>query len=311
MPAGCDVIARVKQSVVAVLLLSLSVATQPGEGSQRKGQAATSGKKSQPLNPWHLQMTVEGDAVAWASPSALLFLRENNLFRLDFPDKSETLLGKLDFDVAHYPRASNDFAYFRVRRNGKSFDAKIVWSDPFKDPEPVPDIYSGNIFEATGSLTPVLLPAERPGQPRYASHTIQRVWGTELLFDYEPEKPSHDKARKMFPLKARVFDQDGRILNRFEIPAGPWVWRYTIIDSFKNFSCGTDCYVNFKAFMIGDTLFATAFGKAIPEKGIGLFVLEGGAWRRISQHYGRYPLVDASLNKLALSSGAVTAIYSR
>jgi hypothetical protein len=165
--------ACVKSYFVITLFLLLLAASQPSEGSEGNSQIATSGKRNEPLSQWRLQMTVEGDAVAWISPSALLFLREGNLYQLNLNDKSETLLGKLDIDKAHYPRSSNDFAYFRVTRNGKTFDAKILWSDPFKDPERVPDIYSGNIFEATGSLTPVLLPVVQPGQPRYASHTIQ------------------------------------------------------------------------------------------------------------------------------------------
>lgn len=270
---------------------------------------ASSKVENLPTGPWQHRGDIDGDIVSWRSQSTLLFLREKNLFQYDLKNKSETLLGTLDFSIGRYPRSSNEFGYFRFSKNEMMYDGKVDWRDPFKEPERVKDIFSGSLFEATGSFESVLLPVEKLGDTRNSSPFIQRIWGTDLLFDYLPLKPTHNKSVKTFPLRARIFDKAGTILKRLEIPEGPWVWRYTIFDTFKNFSCGTDCYVNFKAFMIHDTIFASAFGKAIPKEGVGLFVREGDKWRRLSENTGLYPLVDDSGTRLAISSGDITSIF--
>jgi len=278
----------------------------PVTTSQRKSKSK---RKDPTVFKWQLRGSIKGDVVSWTSPTTLMFLRDKRLFRYDLKAKTETELGAFEYNSAHFPRSSNEFAYFSISRNGKTFDAKIDWREPFKEPERVKDISGGMIYEATGSFEGMLSPFEKPGQTRYGSTDIQRVWGTDFFFDYQPVKPSHDKSEKHFPLNARVFDRAGNILQRFQIPAGPWVWRHSIIDAIKHFSCGPSCYAHFKAFMIDQTIFASAYGKAVPKKGVGFFVLEGDKWQRLSDHGGSTLIVDETETRLAVSSGEFTSLF--
>jgi hypothetical protein len=255
---------------------------------------------------WRFLTEVKGVVVSWRAPDVVLLLRDKDLYRYELSSKSETHLGKLNFSSAHHPRTSNDFAFFSFYENNEIFDAKVYWDDPFKKSERVKRIYSGMIQKATGSFEMPPMPTNFKGRIDF----VQKIWGTDSFFDYEPKEPSHNKSVKTFPLKGSVYSTDGAVVKNLEIPEGPWLWRYSFFDTLKYFSCGIDCYVNFEPFMVRNTLFARAWGPAVPKAGVGLFVREGNEWRRLSGETLWIPIASDDRSRFAASNGRDTFIYA-
>lgn len=263
--------------------------------------------------PSHCQSANEpelrGIPLAWVESEELWFFSGGKIFSYRIGATESKLVAEMGISKFGLYLCSNQHAFLNATVDSKSDSYRVSWERPLKTAV-VRKLFSGTVDELNCSLDRSLsnkisrVAEERGVGGRYPRDPRgSRNWGGEGYFWSEVTN-DFDKNSGDWPLKALWFDGNGDVLGSLSIPQGPWNWRQTFVDSIRNFSCGISCYTDFSPFVVRGSVYAWVSGKAVPDKGRGIFRLRDQEWQRIySGNVGRMPLVSDDGLRMALVDG--------
>lgn len=99
---------------------------------------------------------------------------------------------------------------------------------------------------------------------------------------YKPENQFETKY-KAWPFDAYVFDENKESIEKVQIPAGPWVRKYSVSEKIKSFSCGLRCYTKSNLYLIQNQIYILVHGKAVSKGVAGLYHLKNNQWNFIQR----------------------------
>jgi hypothetical protein len=134
-------------------------------------------------------------------------------------------------------------------------------------------------LEQAGRETATVLPGSA-GRRRQAIASSYD-WGGGRYLWYEVA-PNFDADRPSWPLRAWWVSRDGQVEGELELPAGPWVRKYTLWYTLKHMSAGPATYSHMRVIAASGRVFIHVFGRAVADRVASVYELDhaAGEWRR-------------------------------
>lgn len=135
------------------------------------------------------------------------------------------------------------------------------------------------LLEKDGPETAIVLPGSAGGRREAIAPSYD--WGGGRYLWYEVAA-NFDADRPTWPLRAWWVSRDGQVEGELELPAGPWVRKYTFWYSLQHFSAGPATYSHMRVIAAGGRVFIHVYGRAVADRVASVYELDqaAGAWRR-------------------------------